>query len=153
LAPSSGIIPMRMEGPSKLTVTHTADLAIQTDPASGVQTGELGLFAYNNQSGIRTRFNHAAAAPLHIGSTAFASGILGGDFAAGLVLYRKGISGGDEIFSTGSLYVTNIMDSGNVNVYISGANVTTGTLNLVIGSGIGPTTGGFDLVMTGYPSG
>ena len=151
--PSSGIIPMRMEGPSKLTVTHTADLAIQTDPASGVQTGELGLFAYNNQSGIRTRFNHAAAAPLHIGSTAFASGILGGDFAAGLVLYRKGISGGDEIFSTGSLYVTNIMDSGNVNVYISGANVTTGTSNLVIGSGIGPTTGGFDLVMTGYPSG
>jgi hypothetical protein len=151
--PSSGVTPIRLEGPDKLAVTHTADLAIQTDPASGVQTGELGLFAYNNQSGIRTRFNYAAAAPLRIGSSAFASGILGGDFAAGLVMYRKGISGGDEIFSTGSLYVTNIMDSGNANVYISGANVTTGTSNLVIGSGIGPTTGGFDLVMTGYPSG
>ena len=151
--PSSGIVPMRMEGPSKLTVTHTADLAIQTDPPSGVQTGELGLFAYNNQSGIRTRFNDAAAAPLRIGSTAFASGILGGDTAAGLVLYRKGISGGDEIFSTGSLYVTNIMDSANANVYISGANVVTGTSNLVIGSGLGRPTAELDFSITGYPSG
>jgi len=142
-----------MEGPGKLTLTRTADLAIQTDPASGVQTGELGLFAYNNQSGIRTRFNDAAAAPLHIGSTAFASGVLGGDTAAGLVLYRKGISGGDEIFSTGSLYVTNIMDSANANVYISGANITVGAASLAIPSGIGPVTGAIDLTLTGYPTG
>ena len=150
--PSSGIIPMRMEGPGKLTLTRTADLLIQTDPPSGVQTGELGLFAYNNQSGIRTRFNDAAAAPLHIGSTAFASGILGGDTAAGLVLYRKGISGGHEIFSEGSLYVTNILDSGNANVYISGANVVTGTSNLVVGSGLGRPTAKLDFSITGYPN-
>tara|TARA_B100000287_G_scaffold195507_1_gene184642 strand:- start:2766 stop:11819 length:9054 start_codon:yes stop_codon:yes gene_type:complete len=151
--PSSGIAPIRIEGPSKLSATHTADLAIQTDPPSGVQSGELGLFAYNDQSGIRTRFDRAGVAPLQISSSVFASGILGEDTAAGLVMYRRGVSGGEEVFSTGSLYVTNILDSGNANVYISGANIVTGIAPLVIGSGVGMPTAEVDFSITGYPSG
>ena len=151
--PSSGVTPIRLEGPAKLAVTHTADLAIQTDPPSGVQSGELGLFAYNDQTGIRTSFDRASVAPLQISSSTFASGVLGGDAAAGLVLYRKGISGGAELSSDTSLYVTNIMASGNANVYISGANIVTGIAPLVIGSGVGRPAAELDFSITGYPSG
>ena len=45
------------------------------------------------------------------------------------------------------------MDSANANVYISGANVVTGTSNLVIGSGLGRPTAELDFSITGYPSG
>ena len=144
--PSSTTATLAVKSPGKIPVSGLANLVVQTDPPSGVQTSKLGLFAYNDQTGIRTSYNASSAGQLFVGSRSTS------DTDMALTVWRQGIGGGSELFSSSSLYVTNIMDSADASVYISGVNVTIGSATLIGPSGIGPVDGSSDLTMFGYSS-
>jgi hypothetical protein len=144
--PSSTTATLAVKPPGKIPVSGLANLVVQTDPPSGVQTSKLGLFAYNDQTGIRTSYNASSAGQLFVGSR------LTSDTDMALTVWRQGIGGGSELFSSSSLYVTNIMDSADASVYISGVNVTIGSATLVGPSGLGPVDGSSVLTMFGYSS-
>ena len=127
-------------------MNHSADLLLQTDPASGLLDAALGIYLENVQTGIKTRYNNSSVGQLFVGSRNTS------DTDIALTVWRQGIGGGSELFSNSSLYVSSIMDSGNANVYISGANITTGTASLSIPSGIGLATGSSDIIIYGYNS-
>ena len=144
--PSSTTTTLAIKPPGKLPVNHSADLLLQTDPASGLLDAALGIYLENVQTGIKTRYNNSSVGQLFVGSRNTS------DTDIALTVWRQGIGGGSELFSNSSLYVSSIMDSGNANVYISGANITTGTASLSIPSGIGLATGSSDIIIYGYNS-
>ena len=147
--PSSGVSPLRLEGPEKLEASGTTFMRLQVDPASGPSEAGLPLFMKNTQAEQDRNVNkgwgiESSDTSLSITSHSMGSGNMN------LLLYRKGVGGGFEVESDTSLHIKNIMDSGNVNVYISGAAVASQTATLVIPSGIGDGSGNLNMITFGY---
>ena len=147
--PSSGISPLRVEGPEKLEASGTTFMRVQVDPASGPSEAGLPLFMKNTQAEQDRNVNKGWGIESSDMSLSLKSHSLGsGNF--NLLLYRKGVGGGFEVESDTSLHIKNVTDSGNANVYISGAAITSQTATLVIPSGIGDGSGNLNMITFGY---
>ena len=147
--PSSGISPLRVEGPEKLEASGITFMRLQVDPASGPSEAGLPLLMKNTQAEQDRNVNkgwgiESSDTSLSIMSHSMGSGNMN------LRLHRKGVGGGFEVESDTSLYIKNITDSGNANVYISGAAIASQTATLVIPSGIGDGSGNLNMITFGY---
>jgi len=120
----------------------TAFLALKTDPASGIGENIINV-AISGQGTNASRIDKATST-LMVSSTApVASGV-------DLVLYRKGIGGGQELDANNNLIVYNLTEASDVNLAVSGANIATGDMNIAISGVIGLGTGIIPTFVRGY---
>ena len=142
--PASGTSLLRMEGPPSATVSASKGLAIITDPASGVFETVATLMIPNTQTTDVNGRILKASESLYLSSTAPNSGNMN------LAVWREGIGGGKELDANTSLMLTSITSTSDINVYMSGGYISTGTASLAIPSGISLPSGNPELFIRGY---
>jgi hypothetical protein len=142
--PASGTSFMRMEAPPSAEVSASTNLRMTTDPASGVFETVATLMIPNTQTTDVNGRILKASESLYLSSTAPSSGNMN------LVVWREGIGGGKELDANTSLMLTSITSTSDINVYMSGGYISTGTASLAIPSGISLPSGNPDLFIRGY---
>lgn len=124
------------------SVSGISTLAVAVDPAAGPASTGIAV----SVSGVGTsaaeiaRGNH----DLVIAATAPNSGV------ATLAMNRKGIGGGEELAADRSLIVYNLTESSNVDLAVSGANITIADMNIAISGVVGAPTGIIPTFIKGY---
>ena len=142
--PASGTTFMRMEAPPSETVNGFTNLRMTTDPASGVFETVATLMMPNTQTvDVNGRILKAEQS-LRIAAIATNSE------AVFLRLHREGIGGGSEIEADTSLMMPSVMSTSDINVYMSGGNISTNTVSLAIPSSLSLPSGNLDLFIRGY---
>jgi hypothetical protein len=142
--PASGTTFMRMEAPPSETVSASTDLRMTTDPASGVFETVATLMMPNTETvDVNGRILKASQS-LRIAAIATNSE------AVFLRLHRQGIGGGSEVEAATSLMMPSVMLTSDINVYMSGSNISTNTVSLAIPSSLSLPSGKLDLFMRGY---
>ena len=142
--PASGTSLLMMEAPPSAEVSASQGLAIITDPASGVFETVATLMIPNAQTTDVNGRILKASESLYLSSTAPNSGNMN------LVVWREGIGGGKELDANTSLMLTSITSTSDINVYMSGGYISTGTASLAIPSGISLPSGNPELFIRGY---
>jgi hypothetical protein len=142
--PASGTTFMRMEAPLSEDTSASTSLRMTTDPASGVFETVATLMMPNTQTvDVNGRILKASQS-LRIAAIATNS-----EFVS-LRLHRQGIGGGSEVEANTSLMMTSVMSTSDINVYMSGGNISTNTVSLAIPSSLSLPSGNLDLFMRGY---
>ena len=142
--PATGTTFMRMEAPPSVEVSASKGLAIITDPASGVFEAVATLMMPNTQTIEVNPTILRESQSLHMISYVSSSG------NKNLVVWREGIDGGSEVEADTSLMMTSVMSTSDINVYMSGGNISTNTVSLAIPSSLSLPSGNLDLFMRGY---
>ena len=142
--PASGTSFMRMEAPPSEAVSASTNLRMTTDPASGVFETVATLMMPNTQTvDVNGRILKAEQS-LRIAAIATNSE------SVFLRLHREGIGGGSEVEADTSLMMPSVMSTSDINVYMSGSNISTNTVSLAIPSSLSLPSGSLDLFIRGY---
>ena len=122
-----------------------APLAISVDSATGVldSAADISISGAGTSTTVGARRDNANN-DLIIAATAPANS------GVNLVVYRKGIGGGEELDANTNLIVYNLTESSNVDLAVSGANITVADMNIAISGVVGLGTGIMPTFVRGY---
>jgi hypothetical protein len=135
---------MVMKSPLSADVSASTELVIITDPASGSFETIATLMVPNTQTVDVNGRIFRTSESLYMHSTATSSGNMN------LVVYRKGVGGGEELSADTSLMLTSVTSASDINVYISGGYISTNTASLTVPEVYMLPSGKLDLFMRGY---
>ena len=142
--PADGVASVVMKSPLSADVSASTELVIITDPASGSFETIATLMVPNTQTVDVNGKIFRTSESLYMHSTAPSSGNMN------LVVYRKGVGGGEELSADTSLMLTSITSASDINVYMSGGYMSTNTASLTIPEVYTLPSGKLDLFMRGY---
>ena len=127
------------------TASGIAPLVLGVDSASGVfdNAADISISGAGTSTTVGARRDNANS-DLVIAATAPNSGI------ATLVVHRKGVGGGEELDANTNLIVYNLTESSNVDLAVSGANITVADMNIAISGVVGLGTGIMPTFVRGY---
>jgi hypothetical protein len=142
--PADGMTSVVMKSPLSADVSASTELVIITDPASGSFETIATLMVPNTQTVDVNGRIFRTSESLYMHSTAPSSGNMN------LVVYRKGVGGGEELSADTSLMLTSVTSASDINVYISGGYISTNTASLTVPEVYMLPSGKLDLFMRGY---
>jgi len=127
------------------TASGIAPLVLGVDSASGVfdSAADISISGAGTSTTVGARRDNANS-DLVIAATAPNSGV------ATLVVHRKGVGGGEELDANANLIVYNLTESSNVDLAVSGANITVADMNIAISGVVGLGTGIMPTFVRGY---
>ena len=147
--PASGITTAVMKGPEFVVGSGDMDILLRVDEPSGTDAKANDLMLQNTQTSI-PRDSLVGGIITRKGLDIVMNAAGPANSGVDLVLYRKGLSGGQEIEKTMNMSLTNITVSSNVNVYTSGANIVNGDMNVAISGVFGAINKDASLYTKGY---
>ena len=144
-APSDKLSTLVIKTDNFGTATGIAPLALAVDAPTGVadSAGDISIIGAGTSTTVGARRENANN-DLVIAATAPNSGV------TTLVLHRKGIGGGEELDANNNLIVYNLTESSNVDLAVSGANITVADMNIAISGVVGLGTGIMPTFVRGY---
>ena len=144
-APSDKLSTLVIKTDSFGIASGIAPLAISVDSATGVldSAADISISGAGTSTTVGARRDNANN-DLIIAATAPANS------GVNLVVYRKGIGGGEELDANTNLIVYNLTESSNVDLAVSGANITVADMNIAISGVVGLGTGVMPTFVRGY---